>query len=104
MAARLGRDITRVQIPHRRPSFSSGYIVNLGDGRAWNSEVVGSNPTTQTKTIQGIMKWYHPTFGAWKPKFDSWYPDQHNTKQKAQHGIFSIQFNHDYGNVISKPC
>lgn len=30
---------------------SSGYIVNLVDGGAWNSEAAGSNPATQTKNL-----------------------------------------------------
>ena len=28
--------------------FLTGYIVNLVDGGAWNSEAAGSNPATQT--------------------------------------------------------
>ena len=28
----------------------TGYIVNQVDGRAWNSEAVGSNPTIQTQS------------------------------------------------------
>lgn len=31
--------------------FTSGCIVSLVDGRAWNAEDVGSNPTTQTKFL-----------------------------------------------------
>jgi len=47
MAARLGRDIMRVQIPHWRPIFNSVYI----NGRLAGPEPedVGSIPTTVTK-------------------------------------------------------
>ena len=34
----------------------SGYIVNQVDGRAWNSEAVGSNPTTLTRGFMANKK------------------------------------------------
>ena len=38
-----------VRVQHQVPNnFRSGYIVNLVDGGAWNSEAAGSNPATQT--------------------------------------------------------
>ena len=33
---------------------TTGYIVNLVDGGAWNSEAAGSNPATQTKLSYGV--------------------------------------------------
>ena len=34
--------------------FLTGYIVNLVDGGAWNSEAGGSNPPTQTNNMMGV--------------------------------------------------
>jgi hypothetical protein len=44
------------------------YSVRLKPGRRFDS--------VSFLIFQGIMKWYHPTFGASKRQFDSAYPDQ----------------------------
>jgi hypothetical protein len=45
--------------------------------------------------FQDMMKWYHPTFGAWKRKFDSFYPDQINNipKRYIMNQINELQTN-----------
>jgi len=39
-------------------------------------QIAGANPASATNQYLGIVKWYHPTFGTLKRRFDSCYRDQ----------------------------